>query len=86
MELVGLEGHHNDDQDDDHDVWHDGTKLIFFFVSHRDSRNLSSVEIFRHASVSSTAPGPLVVWLVILSDFHSVSISGPSQSVEMTLC
>ena len=32
MELVGLEGHHNDDQDDDHHVWHDGTKLIFFFA------------------------------------------------------
>ena len=33
MELVGLEGHHNDDQDDDHDVWHDGTELIFLSVT-----------------------------------------------------
>ena len=45
MELVGLEGHHNDDQDDDHDVLDDGTKLIF--VSHGVSRNLSSEDIFQ---------------------------------------
>ena len=39
----------------------------------------SIIYVFRHTSVSSTYPGPFVS---ILSDFHSNSLSEPSQSVD----
>ena len=45
--------------------------------------------VLRYESVSSTYPGQSVVrpsfvrLSVILSDFHSVSVSEPSQSVDM---
>ena len=41
--------------------------------------------LFRHASVSSTYPGQSVRSFVILSDFLSVSVPEPSQSVKTTL-
>ena len=45
--------------------------------------------LFRHASVFSTYLGhlvsPSVGWFVILSDFHSVSVSQHSQSVDIVV-
>ena len=40
--------------------------------------NELSYFIFRHASVSSTYVSPSVGWLVILLNFHSISVSGCS--------
>ena len=61
----------------------------FILPVHGYSPPYMLIGLFRHACVSSTYPGqfvsPSVSPFVILSDFHSVSVSEPSQSIETTL-
>ena len=61
--------------DDDYDDY------ILLMISLRPHQYVEKV----FASISSTYPGTFVCPLVSLSDFHSVSVSEPSQSVETTL-
>ena len=61
--------------DDDYDDY------ILLMISLRPHQYVEKV----FASISSTYPGTSVCPLVSLSDFHSVSVSEPPQSVETPL-
>ena len=62
-------------------IWFETDKTILFWAT-QHTHKFCRIALLRCATISSIYPRPFVSKLVILSDFHSVSVSETSQSVK----